>query len=356
MIKQYEQSNKSNVINWLNNLEKHDVVVHLSHIDLDGYSSTYIVKKYIKDSVLNLIQDNTNYGEIISKLKELNVVKNIKVLITDLNLTLEESEELDNLCDSWCIIDHHVTGHESADKYQNYFLSTSHCATALTHSLFNQSTLQKNLSVEEIKKLDTIADLVNTYDLWNKTDIVKFRKGIFVSDLIFNTPFEIKELRYEFLQFVMTEIIPFIMENGVKETSIHYTRLFMFWLNNSHDLEFLRDDTLPNLVKVALLHIKYIDRCQEYKSDEYIIYSNISTKVTQYLFDEMFKQDDMKDKVLINLNEKTGSVAFRSINEKANVLAKKAGGGGHPNAGGAKLVMENNTPYLDILLKKLKEA
>jgi len=355
MIKQYEQSDKMNSIKWLNNLTKNDIVVHISHIDLDGYGATYIVKKYIEKSVLTLIQDNTNYGKIISKLKKLNVQHNIKVLITDLNLTLDECVELDNMCDSWCVIDHHVTGNASADKYPNYYLSTSKCATMLTNNLLYLSKLESNVSNNTSDSLNDIADLINTYDLWNKSDLVKFRKGIFVSDLIYNMPFEIKQLRYEYVNFIFETIIPFILENGVRESSIHYNRLFMFWLNNLYDLEFLRDDTIPNLVKTALLHVKYIDTKLVHETEEYNIYSNISSKVTQYLFDEMFTMEKYKNKILINLDEKKGGVAFRSCNEKANILAVKAGGGGHPNAGGAKLKYEElqDKTFLDVLIEKL---
>ena len=67
-------------------------VLHLSHIDLDGYGAQYVAKHFFDDITFF----NANYGkEIMVRLEEMfKILTRDKTLflITDLNLTLQESE------------------------------------------------------------------------------------------------------------------------------------------------------------------------------------------------------------------------------------------------------------------------
>jgi len=77
---------------------KNRIFHHLSHIDLDGYSCQLIME-YTPYTIINY---NANYGAEVKQKLEL-ILKTIKsdkkpatILITDLNLTADESRWLHN--------------------------------------------------------------------------------------------------------------------------------------------------------------------------------------------------------------------------------------------------------------------
>jgi len=120
---------------------------HLSHIDLDGYGCQLITKEYFKD--INFY--NSNYGnEISQKIERIildieNDDKNTAlVLITDLNLTLQQASYLDKkLKESekdieLLLLDHHKTGLECSQKFQWYKLDEKRCATKITYDYFSK--------------------------------------------------------------------------------------------------------------------------------------------------------------------------------------------------------------------------
>lgn len=338
--------NKEQAINFINDIKPSDIVAHLSHNDLDGYGSSYVVKQHL-DSIL--VQANTNYGEIISTLKEMNVNKSVKVIITDLNLTLDECKELDNMTDNWIIVDHHGTGLDSFTTFgDNYFLDTEQCATKLIFDILHESNFTT------LPHLSELATLIDTYDMWRKENDILFKKGMLMSNYIHSMPFETNSLKLTYVEWLFDKIVPFVLEYGVQECEIQYQRMFLFWLSNIRNDEFARDSNLPANIKCALMHLDIIDQYIEHNGTSYIIFSGLTSKVTQYIFDELFKDFDYKDIVLINLNPKNGNVSFRSINNQASVLASKCGGGGHPNAGGCRLNLNDEETALEQLISLIE--
>lgn len=55
-----------------------------------------------------------------------------------------------------------------------------------------------------------------------------------------------------------------------------------------------------------------------------------SNSATKFFFDILLEEN----KILININLKNNKASVRSSNDKANLLCRKFGGNGHPNAGG----------------------
>ena len=345
--------NREQVKDFLNDVVASDVVIHISHNDLDGYGSTYVVEKYLKDRCM-LIQDNTNYGEIIDKINELNISKSTKVIITDLNLSIVECEYLDNVCDNWMVVDHHITGQSSFIQYpSNYFLNITKCATQL---IFECLSISNHL-IDNTTHVKDLVNVVNTYDMWKKEDSSNFKKGMLLSYYVFNNPFEDKQLKHQYNTWMFDKIGNFLLEYGVQETELQYQRMYRFWMQNLENEDFLRDNELPSNIKVALLHTNIIKKYMVDSTDEYIIYSGISSKVTQYVFDRLLQQEEFKNKVLINMSVKENRVncSFRDIIGNSSKFATRAGGGGHKFASGASFKLDINENALDKLLELISD-
>jgi len=336
--------NKKKVIEFINNIKSTDKVIHLSHNDMDGFGSSYMVKKYLD---CNLIQGNTDYGKILSKLEELGIEKNDKVIITDLNLTIAECNLLNSTTTNWMVIDHHITGESSAKLFNNnYYLNTEYCATYLIHDILHNSNASTDLD-----KMKEIAELVNAYDLWHKESLL-FKKGMLLSYYIHSMLFEFNNLQLKYTEWLFDNIAVLLLISDVENTELNYNKLFRHWIMNINDSETIKDNFLPTNIKCAIMHVDGIEKYIVHSTDNYIIFSGLSSKVTQYAFDELFNDVSYKDKVLINLNSK-GKCTFRSVNEKSKTYATLCGGGGHPNAAGCNL-NEADGSYLKQLIEILK--
>ena len=160
-------------------------VYHLSHIDLDGYGCQLVSREFFDD----IMFFNANYGrEVMARLNAIlghistfkvrpstettmlfgkpvkvenksqdNVVsaslhEKFMILITDLNLTLQEAKflsdqvselKMSGLNIDIVLLDHHATGEESANTFPWYYLDIHRCATKITYEylLENNDTL-----------------------------------------------------------------------------------------------------------------------------------------------------------------------------------------------------------------------
>lgn len=148
-------------------------VLHLSHIDLDGYGAQYVAKHFFED----IIFFNANYGkEIMVRLEEM--LKSLSkektlFLITDLNLTLQESDFIQSkICElkiqgydvELCLLDHHISGTESAQKFHWYFLDSTRSACKITfETLLSRYSL---LDTSKEQWLRDFSNMVNSVDMW----------------------------------------------------------------------------------------------------------------------------------------------------------------------------------------------
>lgn len=339
------------VVEFLNNIQQGDNVIHISHIDLDGYGSSYLVGEYLEKQT-NLMQDNTNYGQIVDKLLDYDIEEETIVIITDLNLTLDECVHLDSRTKRWMVIDHHGTGQESADQYsQNYYLNTEYCATQLTYNIFDLSKFKAEGYRDE--HLRNIAYIVNIYDLWQKKFDEDFKMGMLMSLYVDKNPFESNKLKHRYNRWLFENIFVYLLDYGVQATEISYQETFLDWISCQEDEEYLHDTKLPTAIKVALLHTPIMKDHIAYSIGEVVIFTGLSTNVTQYTFDKLMDSDEYADKVLINLNTRNGKMSIRSRNEHASYYAKHLGGGGHPNAAGAKVECDDGS-YLAHLIHAIE--
>lgn len=143
-------------------------VHHLSHIDLDGYGAQFVGKEFFKSIVFY----NANYGrevevrlrDMLSKIKSAENTSFL-ILITDLNLTLNETKFLQSevaLLNAQgkktqiLLLDHHITGKECAQNYEWYHLDSSICASKITLNFLSENIA--NLCAESAKSCEILRD------------------------------------------------------------------------------------------------------------------------------------------------------------------------------------------------------
>lgn len=150
-------------------------VFHLSHIDLDGYGAQFIAKHFFE----NIFFFNANYGkEIMVRIDQmLTQLKTSKektlFLITDLNLTFEESALLQERINELKIqgydielklLDHHISGSESAQKFHWYYLDNTRSACKITFDTL--LSLYPLLDPSKEQWLRDFSNMVNSVDMW----------------------------------------------------------------------------------------------------------------------------------------------------------------------------------------------
>lgn len=163
-------------------------VHHLSHIDLDGYGAQFVAREFFK----NITFYNANYGrevevrlrDILQRIK-ISKDTNFLVLITDLNLTLNEAKFLQdevNLLNAQgkktnlLLLDHHITGKDCAQIYGWYHLDTNICASKITLQFLDENIaslcvkssesceIKSNLNKRE--SLQKFIDMIDSADTW----------------------------------------------------------------------------------------------------------------------------------------------------------------------------------------------
>ncbi|PID46982.1 MAG: 3'-to-5' oligoribonuclease B [Proteobacteria bacterium] len=311
---------------------------HLSHTDLDGYACQMITKSYFK----NIYFFNSNYGkeiserfnEIIDKMERLGASKNV-ILITDLNLTLDQCESFEKkLRNAACeakllLLDHHKSGHECFLKYPWYFLDESRCATKISYDFFASM-------YGENEDLRLFSDVVNAVDIW-LSESEYFELGKVGLGLVAMA----KEINRIMFASDNSEYIFSLLENSQKYFKLENAHIALDDAVHGIKKDFFKedkDDTLSNLVSAYM--VKLLQKHKNKMTIKYLSYKGILTynigNVSVIGNDFLVKNEDY-DFFMDVTSRKT--VSFRS-NNKADVsaIAKKvANGGGHPNASGGAI-------------------
>jgi len=317
-------------------------LLHLSHIDLDGYGCQYLTSKYFK----NINCYNANYGpEVTSRIKEIiyDIKKSqlfypnqeIMILITDLNLTPKESawieKEAKELDVGLQLLDHHATGQTSADRYKWYHLDSSKSATLITYNW-----LQNLYKFDEENTLLDVVKTINAIDIWLSDDKF-FELGKVCLGMIAGSR-EINKIVFPdndraFKLFLIDSIQSVISE---KDSNILLD-------DNLHSIkkEFFTDDkndTKDNLVASYITDLlgKDKDRFKIfYKNYKGVLGYNIGSSS---IIGNRFLLDNPDYDFYMDISSR-GSFSLRS-NDKLDVsiMAQEIGnGGGHPNASGGKI-------------------
>ncbi|KAA6230209.1 3'-to-5' oligoribonuclease B [Campylobacter sp. LR291e] len=308
-------------------------IYHLSHTDLDGYSCQYITNFYFK----NLRFYNSNYGKEINE--NFNIIledikndeeKKALILITDLNLTLNQCEEFDKICKEKNIkillLDHHQSGLECMQKFDWYFLDSTRCATKIVYDFFSKICVEN-------EELSEFARVVNAVDIWLKEDKY-FELGKVFLNLIANAKeinrvmFKNESINYFF--FLLKNACKFIHKENANialDNAIYFIKKDYF--------SSLNDDTLANLISCFVVEIlsKEKERFRIYyeRKKGILTYNIGSTSIIGNDF--LVKNPDYDFFVDINSRK---AVSFRANgNFDVSLMAKKlVGGGGHKSASG----------------------
>jgi uncharacterized protein len=319
-------------------------IYHLSHTDLDGYSCQFVMS-YTPHNIKSF---NANYGaEVKSKLEEiLDAVKTSNkaalILITDLNLTMEESRWLDRevtlLNEKGFdvriqLLDHHASGEESSKKFEWYFLDVSRCATKITYDF-----AKENYALQETTWMEKYVAIVNAVDLWKQEEQFNFEFGKVCMRLVSETR-ELNRVTFgdddRFYKLsLLKEAIKFIETKNANialDNAIHMMKK-----------EFFRDeadDTLDNLSTkyiVNLLGAKTSEMTIYYKGYKgFLSYGVGNTSIVGNGFLTKFGDYDF----IVDVSSR-GTMSFRANNKvSVSQIAKEwVDGGGHPNASGGRIL------------------
>lgn len=171
-------------------------VHHISHIDLDGYSCSYLVDGLWDNSDNDrLVQSNVDYHELTDHLaRVLGEVDDSQpldlLLITDLNLKPKDISVLltyKHRFKQLVLIDHHRTDLESLGRldalsHVDLYITQGTSATKLTYDwLVRKEAIDVKENELELGAIELLVEYVNTYDIY-LVDHPTFEKAYFLNE------------------------------------------------------------------------------------------------------------------------------------------------------------------------------
>lgn len=321
---------------------------HISHTDLDGYGCQLLTQEVFSEGFFL----NANYGlevklsieTTLAKIKE-HLDEEILLLISDLNLTMNESKDLNNavnaLNDAGAkitlqLLDHHATGEKCANKYEWYYLDTTRCATKIVYDYL----VKEYDAFKESNWIEPLVNAINAVDIWLDHESKNFEFGKVLMRMVSRAQ-EINSVLFAnenraYRIALLKEASRFIDEphGHIKlDDAIHFMKKAYLALSDT------QVDTIDNFSAKHLVHSlesKKEELTVMYKGHKGLLtYTLGSISIPANAFLKANEEYDF----FIDVS-KRGNVSFRA-DGKVNVavLAEKmANGGGHPNASGAKLL------------------
>ena len=320
---------------------------HISHTDLDGFGCQLITKEYFKEGFFY----NANYGlevklSIKKVLEQILEYKNedILLLISDLNLTFQESKDLDRdinqlLKDGYKIklqvLDHHISGKKSAETFSWYFLDDKRCATKI---VYDYMIMEFNAFDNDTKVwINPLVNAIKAVDISLENEIKNFEFGKVLMSMISKVR-EINnilfaDLNRDFRCYLLKEAAKYIdiVDGHIKlDNDVHFIKKDFLKLND-------KDDTLDNLSATYL-----VKTLENVKDDLTVIYKGHKGLLTYCLGSisipaNAFLRANPEYDFFIDINKK-GNASFRADGkvDVALMATKLANGGGHVNASGCK--------------------
>lgn len=322
------------------------MIYHISHIDLDGYGCQIITKKHFKNKKIKFY--NCNYGNVILNIlnnilldiKE-NKYKNNQLIITDINLSMDIANYVDNVFVKKnkikvLLLDHHITGSDVAKRYKWYILNDSMCASKMTQLHF------------KVTELEDFANYVNVQDLWYDKHHF-FSQANFIADIAYKGyefPDMIEEESYKYKIFTIKEVFYKFRKNwSIKKIQKNFIDIQEKFLLTTLDKSYVRNKN----ISIEHKFVKYIYEKIKFKNHNIIQLDNSKGFVFFELSSNIFQQiahmflNDFIDKIdfVIYIN-KYGRVSLRSIGDTSNknvslIASKYFYGGGHFNSAGGSL-------------------
>lgn len=334
------------------------ILFHISHTDLDGYGCHLITKEYFKEGYFY----NANYGlevklSIAKVLEEISKYKDEEILflISDLNLTFQESKDLDKSINKLLeegyniklqLLDHHASGQKSADAFHWYYLDTKRCATKIVYDYMFEE--YDGFTCDTSAWLKPLVDSINAIDIWLENEHKNFEFGKVIMMMVTKAR-EINnilfaDLNRDYRIFLLKKACEFLNEkdgNIKLDNEVHFLKKEFLNLDG-------KDDTLDNLSAKYL--VKTLADVKEkltvtYKGHKGVLtycLGSISIPANAFL-----KANEDYD-FFIDVGRK-GNASFRADGKvNVSIMAEKlANGGGHVNASGAKFEDFKETIHYD---------
>lgn len=334
-------------------------VYHLSHIDLDGYGCQLVSSHFFK----NIHFYNANYGkEVLVRINSIldNINSSLQdklaskfnskshskflILITDLNLSMQESKYLQERVDEMrlagkdieiSLLDHHISGEESAKSYHWYFLDSNRCGTKITYETLKEK--YPLLNPEDEKWLTPMVNMINSVDIWQEEgfgfEFGKVAMSMISSSNELNRFMFDKEHRDYKLKLLKEAKNYLLLERGEIKFDNDIFRLKKIALGGNPELQTM--DNIASLAQVELLSQKK-SLCTITYGDKkgFLSYSMGGISVLANLFLTQNPEFDY----YMDVNPR-GNVSLRA-NGKCDVSAMSKelfNGGGHKNASGGKI-------------------
>lgn len=319
-------------------------IFHLSHIDLDGYSCQLVM------SYSNYDMDfyNANYGaEVSERLQEIILelkacaLKEATILVTDLNLSAEESKWIDNevakLNANGCsitlqLLDHHGSGKESADRYDWYYLDTSRSATKITFDY-----AKEHFGLKEPSWMNHYVNVVNAVDLWKQEEVENFELGKVCMRLIS----EAKELNRVMFAKADNAYKLFLLDRATTFLSLANPPIELDDSIHMLKKEYFMEGENNTLDNLATRHI--VNLLSEQKSKMTIYYKGYRGFLSYALGNTSiigngFLVANPEYDFIVDVSSR-GTLSLRANNQVnvATISKEWCGGGGHPNAAGGRI-------------------
>jgi hypothetical protein len=327
---------------------------HLSHIDLDGYGCQFLTNIAFEKSAFY----NANYGpEVKARLEQMVAHMNadseedILFLVTDLNLSVSECSYLEDQAKQsgknikLQLLDHHVTGQDSAEKFSWYRLDVSKCATMITYDFLNEN-------YKDVRMYEQFVQAINAIDIWQmQNELFEFGKvcmGMVEGAREFNRiVFDVEDRTYKF--YLLSEAAKFMDKGPIALDEA------VFFIKKSYFLQD-KNDILDNLIAANV--VRLLSAHKQRMSIEYKGYKGL-------LGYGIGKSSVIGNAFLVQNPEYNfymdvafrGKVSLRG-NSTADVsqIAKELfGGGGHKNASGGKIEKFRETFVYDDVKKQVMD-
>ncbi len=326
-------------------------VHHLSHIDLDGYGAQLVAKEIFDDIRFY----NANYGKEV-EVRLQNILDNIKkdsgsnflILITDLNLNLNEAKflqdevnilNMSNKNIKLKLLDHHISGKDCASNFEWYHLDSSICASKIT---FNILKREYGLDDKKSSWLEPFVEMINSADTWREDgfafDFGKVALGMIAQSREF-TRFMFDDYDRVFKFNMLYEAKKYLLDSNNKlciNSSVNLdNNIFLF------KKTILGGDIYSQTME-EILSIKQVELLSKNK-EQYIIFYKDKRGILTYgiggisILANLFLKENSEFDFFMDIGVR-GNVSIRaSGNCDVSMMSKELfGGGGHKNASGGK--------------------
>ena len=334
-------------------MKKYKRIYHLSHTDLDGYGSQFMIKLLKHENVYysNAKYEDVaaNISKIFSEIYQTHNKEKILFLITDLALKEKDAKKINNFLRgnnhidlTIQVLDHHKSSADIAAQNDWYLFDNTKCGAMLTAEF-----VAPHLNKERQEKAIFTGTFIQAHDLWQE-DSPYFSSANLLADTIFDFYFPdfLEEEKREFLlDYIDTFIEEYKLPNSKILTTYEMEEIKPFMITHT----IAKKNTFSNLFSKNVQSyeklckyqaIKYLQKdfeLLEYKDYKFRLLFDTDRTFFQYFSHNILRMDKDTDFIL-NIRPK-GSISLRSEGniDVAKIAWELGEGGGHKNSAAGKI-------------------